>query len=91
MLEQDAEAAQMMLGEDDKEMRKMGQEELTGLKVQQKTLLAKLQKLLLPKDPNDDKNIFLEIARALAETKQLFFQEICFACTQAMLSHSAGK
>lgn len=60
-LEGDAEAAQMMLEESDKEMRKMGQEELTEIKAQQETLLAQLQKLLLPKDPNDDKNIFLEI------------------------------
>ena len=60
-LEGDAEAAQMMLEENDKEMRKMGQEELTQIKTQQETLLTDLQKLLLPKDPNDDKNIFLEI------------------------------
>lgn len=60
-LEQDAEAAQMMLEESDKEMRKMGQEELTDIKAQQEILLAELQALLLPKDPNDDKNIFLEI------------------------------
>jgi len=60
-LEDDAEAAEMMLQEDDKDMRKMGQEELTQIKQQQATLHEQLQKLLLPKDPNDDNNIFLEI------------------------------
>ncbi len=60
-LEDDAEAAQMMLEEDDKEMRKMAHDELAEIKDQQESLLAQLQKLLLPKDPNDDNNIFLEI------------------------------
>ena len=60
-LENDAEAAQMMIEEDDKEMRKMAHDELTEIKQCQERLLADLQKLLLPKDPNDDNNIFLEI------------------------------
>jgi len=60
-LEEDAEAAQMMLEEDDKEMRKMAHDELSSIKERQEELLADLQKLLLPKDPNDDNNIFLEI------------------------------
>jgi len=60
-LEGDAEAAQMMIEEEDKEMRKMGHDELNEIKERQETLLADLQKLLLPKDPNDDSNIFLEI------------------------------
>jgi peptide chain release factor 1 len=60
-LENDAEAAQMMVDEEDKEMRKMAHDELTEIKQCQERLLADLQKLLLPKDPNDDNNIFLEI------------------------------
>ncbi len=60
-LEEDAQAAQMMIEEDDKEMRKMGHDELSTIKQRQESLLLDLQKLLLPKDPNDDNNIFLEI------------------------------
>lgn len=60
-LEEDAEAAQMMIEEEDKEMRKMAHDELSSVKARQEILLADLQKLLLPKDPNDDNNIFLEI------------------------------
>jgi len=60
-LEGDAEAAQMMIDEDDKEMRKMGHDEMNEIKARQEVLLTDLQKLLLPKDPNDDSNIFLEI------------------------------
>ncbi len=60
-LEGDAETAQLMLEEDDKEMRKMAHDELSEIKDRQEVLLNELQKLLLPKDPNDDNNIFLEI------------------------------
>ena len=60
-LEDDAEAAQMMMEEDDKEMRKMAHDELSEIKERQEEILHELQKLLLPKDPNDDNNIFLEI------------------------------
>lgn len=60
-LEEDAEAAQTMIEEEDKEMRKMAHDELNEIKHRQEGLLADLQKLLLPKDPNDDNNIFLEI------------------------------
>ncbi len=60
-LEEDAEAAQMMIEEEDKEMRKMAHDELSEIKQRQDILLEGLQKLLLPKDPNDDNNIFLEI------------------------------
>ena len=51
----------MMMEEDDKEMRKMAHDELSEIKERQEEILHELQKLLLPKDPNDDNNIFLEI------------------------------
>ena len=57
----DIQAAELMLADDDAEMREMGKEELLRLKDTQETLLSSLQRLLLPKDPNDDRNIFLEI------------------------------
>ena len=60
-LEEDAEAAQIMMDEDDKDMRKMAHDEISQIKDRQEVLLSDLQKLLLPKDPNDDNNIFLEI------------------------------
>ena len=60
-LEEDADAAEMMMEEEDKEMRKMAHDELSQIKLRQEQLLASLQTLLLPKDPNDDNNIFLEI------------------------------
>ena len=61
ILDEDAQAAQSMIDEDDAEMRKMGYDELSQIKEQQEELQTQLQKLLLPKDPNDDNNIFLAI------------------------------
>ncbi len=53
--------ARLMLEEDDAEMREMAQEELKTGKVQIDQLEQALQTLMLPTDPNDDKNIFLEV------------------------------
>ncbi|WP_032121297.1 peptide chain release factor 1 [Clostridium amazonitimonense] len=47
--------------EDDKELKEMAQEELKELTVKKEELADELRILLLPKDPNDDKNVFVEI------------------------------
>lgn len=53
-----AEAHQML---SDPEMKEFAQEEIDTGKARLEQIEAELQKLLLPKDPNDEKNIFLEI------------------------------
>ncbi|NVJ50009.1 MAG: peptide chain release factor 1 [Gammaproteobacteria bacterium] len=55
------ESAEEMLKDSDPEMREMAQEELKQGKADQERIGLELQKLLLPKDPNDEKNIYLEI------------------------------
>lgn len=50
-----------MLKDEDKEIRVMAEEELKAAKRRIETLEENLYKLLLPKDPNDHRNIFLEI------------------------------
>ena len=55
------EEAKLLLKDDDAEMREMGQEELRSSETQRDELELELQKLLLPKDPKDSKNVFLEI------------------------------
>ena len=59
--QQDLESARDMLQEDDVEMREMAQEEMDGANKRLEMLEIELQKLLLPKDPNDNSNVFLEI------------------------------
>jgi len=57
--EADIAAAQEMAT--DPEMREFAQEEIEAGKQKLEVAELELQKLLLPKDPNDDRNIFLEI------------------------------
>jgi len=45
----------------DPEMKDFAEEEIKSAKERMENMQADLQRLLLPKDPNDDKNIFLEI------------------------------
>lgn len=53
-----AEAEEMLA---DKEMRDLAKGEVDSLKEKEKTLLKEIEVLLIPKDPYDDKNIFVEI------------------------------
>jgi peptide chain release factor 1 len=55
----DLEAAQEMLADPD--MKELAEEELKTGKARIDEFEAELQKALLPKDPNDERNIFLEI------------------------------
>ena len=59
--QEDLFAAEEMAKEDDEEMREMAQEEIKEAKETIERLNDELQILLLPKDPNDDRNCFLEI------------------------------
>jgi len=57
----DLNSAQEMMADSDAEMREMAEEDMKECKRQIEPTEVELQKLLLPKDPNDGKNIFLEI------------------------------
>lgn len=55
------QSAQEMLNEKDPELKLLAQDELDTLKPKIEELEEQLKILLLPKDPNDDNNVFLEI------------------------------
>ncbi len=55
------EDAKVMLQEDDQELRDMAREELLEKEVIEEQLELTLNRLLLPTDPNDRRNIFLEV------------------------------
>lgn len=75
---QDVEDSLAMLDEEnDEEMREMAKEELSDAKKRIEELEHELKILLLPKDPNDDKNIILEIrAGAGGDEAALFAAEL---------------
>ena len=57
----DLTAAQEMADDTDAEIRQMGDEELASLGKKQAAILVLLQKSLIPPDPHDDSNVYLEI------------------------------
>ena len=71
------EDALEMLEMNDEEMKEMAKEELAEGKRLEEELSDKLKILLLPKDPNDDKNIMLEIrAGAGGDEAALFAMQL---------------
>ena len=75
---QDVEDSLALLDEEsDEEMREMAKEELNAAKKRIEELEQELKILLLPKDPNDEKNVILEVrAGTGAEEAALFAQDL---------------
>jgi peptide chain release factor 1 len=57
----DIEQTQELASAGDVDMRELAQEELKGLLARRDVLVTDLKRLLVPKDPNDEKNVVLEI------------------------------
>jgi len=69
--------AKAMLAESDPDLREMAQAELEDLEPKLATTEDELKVLLLPKDPNDDKNIVLELrAGTGGDEASLFVSEV---------------
>jgi peptide chain release factor 1 len=60
-IDDDIAAAEEMAADDDPEVRSMGEEELEPLTQRKEELLIELQKSLIPPDPHDNSNVYLEI------------------------------
>jgi peptide chain release factor 1 len=72
-----AESRAVLVGETDAEMRAYAEEELTKLDARILTVEEELKVLLLPKDPNDEKNVVLEIrAGTGGDEATLFVAEV---------------
>ena len=57
----DLTAATEMVNDSDEEVRQMAEEELAALEENRESLELELQKALIPPDPHDDSNVYLEI------------------------------
>jgi len=60
-VQKDIEGAEEIQRGSDAEMRELAQEELKGLNQRREAIMGELRRLLVPKDPNDEKNVILEI------------------------------
>lgn len=68
---------QLLDEERDEELRQLAKEELSELEKQKESIEKDLKLALLPKDPNDDKNIIVEIrAGAGGDEASLFTEEL---------------
>ena len=66
-----AREAEEMLS--DPELRALAQEELTGARADMERLQEELKRLLLPRDPNDEKNVILEIRAGIGGEEGALF------------------
>ncbi|MDH4553796.1 peptide chain release factor 1 [Pseudomonas sp. BN417] len=57
----DLEGAQALLKDSDPDLREMAEEEVADARERLVELENRLQRMLLPKDPNDGRNVFLEV------------------------------
>ncbi|HTK93776.1 MAG TPA: peptide chain release factor 1 [Verrucomicrobiae bacterium] len=77
VLQRVSEAKHILAEDDDREMREMAQAEVDALTARQARLEDELRTLLLPRDPNDDRNVFVEIrAGAGGEEAALFAADL---------------
>jgi peptide chain release factor 1 len=68
---------QAIIRDSDEELRELAREELPSLQEEQKSIEERLRILLLPRDPNDEKNVFLEVrAGTGGDEAGLFAEEI---------------
>ncbi len=76
---EELEETKTLLTDDaDPELREMAEEEIAHLQARLDELEARLQQLLIPKDPRDDKNVIVEIrAGAGGDEAGLFAADLC--------------
>lgn len=76
-LDQEQEALGLLENESDEELKQLAKEELEASREAKEKLLNQLKILLLPKDPNDEKNVIMEIrAGAGGDEAALFAAEL---------------
>ena len=69
---------EMLEAEHDEEMRGMLKEELAQAREDEETLREKLRIMLLPKDPNDEKNVVVEIRAGVGGDEAALFASQVF-------------
>ncbi|MBU2862638.1 peptide chain release factor 1 [Reinekea forsetii] len=89
--ESDLEEAKVLLDDSDPDMREMGKEEFKSAQERIEKLDEQLQILLLPKDPNDGKNVFLEIRAGTGGDEAAIFSGDLFRMYSRFAEKSGWK
>ena len=85
------EDAKAMLLENDEEMRTLAKEELGEIEVEIAACEKNLILLMLPSDPNDAKNVILEVRAGTGGKRLRYSQPICCECTLAIVIELVGE
>lgn len=90
-LESDLEEAFLMMNESDQELAELGKEEHKRILAEQSQLIDEIKIDLLPKDPNDDKNIIVEIRGAAGGDEANIFAGDLFRMYVRYAEHQGWK
>jgi len=90
-VEADIAGNRELLHDADPDMREMAKEELPGLEEKKSSLTEQLKVLLLPRDPNDDKNIILEIRAGTGGEEAALFAADLFRMYSRYADHNGWK
>jgi peptide chain release factor 1 len=85
------EEDQALLRESDEELKELAREELPPLKEALESLESRLRVLLLPHDPNDEKNVLLEIRAGTGGDEAGLFAEDLFRMYARFAENSGWK
>lgn len=89
--QREAEALSMLGEEKDEELRALVKEELWEARREKEAQAAKLKELLLPKDPNDEKNVVLEIRAGAGGDEAALFAAELFRMYRQYAEHRGWK
>ena len=91
IIKQIQDSKELLQTEDDDEFCQMLEEELDHLEERKKVVEQELKILLLPRDPNDEKSVIMEIRAGTGEKKPHCLQPTYSACIPDLLKNRAGK
>ena len=81
----------ILLGDSDPEIRELAQSELDELKEKSRKLDEQIKRLLLPKDPNDEKNVLLEVRAGTGGDEAALFASDLFRMYSRYAEHKKWK
>ena len=85
------EIKQLLNSSSDEDLRELAEEELESLKKHREDLEKKIQIALLPKDPNDEKNVILEIRQGAGGDEASLFAAELFRMYQRYAERQGWK
>jgi peptide chain release factor 1 len=87
----DLEGSQELLKDTDPEIKDLAREEINQLNLEKEKIEEDLKTLLLPTDPNDDKNVIVEIRAGTGGEEAHYLPATSSGCTAAMPRDGTGR